>query len=532
MSDELIGGHYRVIDCLRKTGFCETYVAQDTHLPDNPRCVVKKLQPQSNEDFVLDTARRLFGSEAKVLYRLSDHPQIPRLLAHLEFKEEFYLVQEFIEGEDLSQTEIVPDRRWKEKDTIVFLLEVLHILAFVHQNRVIHRDIKPSNLIRRKSDGRIVLIDFGAVKEISNMTLTEGQGNLLTVAIGTPGYMASEQQRGDPRYNSDIYALGVTAIQAISGFHPDQLPRDRETGEINWRDRANCSKKLANILDRMVKNDFRERYQNANEVIDDLSKIIGNTGIGNTGIGNTGIGNTGIGNTGIGNTGIGGIKPRVPLTKRILWFALPLLLLGVLFLSPRVWQVLQAMKYYQEGKELIRQGEYKQAIDAFDQALAYLPNLAPALTNKGFAQGQLGWHLEKFASCAKATEIAPDFAEAWNCRGLARFDLKQYEQALKEYNQALAVDPEFYRGWYNKGEVLIKLGQYKEAISATHQVLKLKPDFYLAWTQICRALYELEQYQDAKAHCEESRNIEPDYEPTLVLLEKIEIKLDSESLRS
>ena len=197
MSDELIGGRYRPIDCLRTTGFCETYVAEDTHLPGNPhpRCVVKKLQPQSNEDFVLETAKRLFDNEAKVLYKLNDHPQIPRLLAHLVVDEEFYLVQEYIEGKDLSQSEIIPGERWSEAKVKKFLVDVLNILAFVHQNNVIHRDIKPSNLIRRATDGKIFLIDFGAVKEISNMTLTQGQGNVLTVAVGTPGYMASEQQR-------------------------------------------------------------------------------------------------------------------------------------------------------------------------------------------------------------------------------------------------------------------------------------------------------------------------------------------------
>ena len=511
MSDELIGGRYLVIDCLRKTGFCETYIAQDTHLPDNPHCVVKKLQPQSNEDFVLDTARRLFDNEAKVLYKLGDHPQIPRLLAHLEVKEEFYLVQEFIEGDDLSKTEIAPEHRWKEEDTIVFMLEVLSILAFVHQNNVIHRDIKPSNLIRRKSDGKIVLIDFGAVKEITNMTLTEGQGNLLTVAIGTPGYMASEQQRGDPRYNSDIYALGVTTIQAITGFHPDQLPRDRDTGEIKWRDLApHCRKKLANILERMVKNDFRERYQNAHEVIEELTKIIPKDTIPPY-----------------------QVIPQNPLptgggrpwSKRLLWFAIAPLLLGLIILSPRIWQVFQALKYYNEGNTLIQEGKYEEAIDAFKEAIKHRHDFAQAWTNKGYAQGKLGWHLEKFSSCAQGTNVAPDFAEAWNCRGSARFDLKQYEEALKEYNQAIAVDPEFYRGWYNKGEVLIKLGQYKEAISATQQVLKLKPDYYLAWTQICQALYLLKQYQDAKAHCEESLNINPDYGPTKKLLEKIEQEL-------
>ena len=510
MSDELIGGRYQVIDCLRKTGFCETYKAQDTHLPGNPLCVVKKLQPQSNEDFVLDTARRLFDNEAKVLYRLNDHPQIPRLLAHLEVKEEFYLVQEYIEGNDLSKTEIVPNNQWEKQKTINFLVEVLNILAFVHQNRVIHRDIKPSNLIRRKVDDKIVLIDFGAVKEITNMTLTEGQGNVLTVAIGTPGYMASEQQRGDPRYNSDIYALGVTAIQAITGFHPDQLPRDRETGELKWRDRApHCGKKLANIIERMVKNDFRERYQNANEVLHELRKCD----------------STIIPPKPTPDPDNGRRIKKTPKLPNFLWFVIPPLLLGVLLLTPKIWQTLQALKYYQEGKILIQEEKYEEAITAFEQAVNNKSDFYQAWTNKGYAQGKLGKHLEKFSSCARATTIAPDFPEAWNCRGLARFDLKQYEQALKEYNQAIAADPEFYTGWYNKGEVLLKLGQYKESISSTQQVLRLEPDYFLAWRQICQAKYLLEQYQDAKAHCEESLNIKPNYEPTKILLKKITEKL-------
>jgi eukaryotic-like serine/threonine-protein kinase len=514
MSDELIGGRYRVIDCLRTTGFCETYVAEDTHLPGNPhpRCVVKKLQPQSNEDFVLETARRLFDNEAKVLYKLNDHPQIPRLLAHLEVNEEFYLVQEYIEGKDLSQTEIVPGNRWSESKVKDFLIEVLQILAFVHQNSVIHRDIKPSNLIRRAYDNKIFLIDFGAVKEITNMTLTEGQGNVLTVAIGTPGYMASEQQRGDPRFNSDVYALGMTTIQAITGYHPDQLPRDRDTGEIKWRDRApECSEELARILDKMVRNDFLQRYKNANEALEDLQKPK-------------------ISDTIIPVSSGKAISSNAPVkpsgVKRLLFFVVLPLSVGLVVLIPNIWKAVQALKYYNEGNTLLDAGEYEQAVSAFEQALTNRENFAQAWTNKGFAQGKLGNHLEKFSSCVQATDVAPDFAEAWNCRGLARFDLQQYERALQEYNQALAVDPDFYRGWYNKGQVLLKLGRPREAIDATRQVLRHKPDYFLAWTQICQALYELEQYQDAKAHCEESLKLNPDYPPTSTLLKQVETKLN------
>ncbi|MEM6612599.1 MAG: serine/threonine-protein kinase, partial [Cyanobacteria bacterium P01_C01_bin.72] len=413
MSDELIGGRYRVIDCLRTTGFCETYVAEDTHLPGNPppRCVVKKLQPQSNEDFVLETARRLFDNEAKVLYKLNDHRQIPRLLAHLEVDQEFYLVQEYIEGEDLSQTEIVPGKAWQETKVKRLLIDVLKILSFVHQNNVIHRDIKPSNIIRRKSDGKIFLIDFGAVKEITNMTLTEGQGNVLTVAIGTPGYMASEQQRGDPRLNSDIYALGMTAVQAITGIHPDQLPRDRDTGEIKWRDRApHCSEELARVLDKMVRNDFLQRYKNANEAMEDLrnpqTEDLGELPPDKSQAVTVGK-----------SKDITLAKPSA--SKRLLLLVVLPLSLGLLFLAPKIWNAFQALKFYNEGNTLIKAEEYESAIAAFDLALDHRGDFAQALTNRGFAQGKLGRHLEKLSSCEDATKVAADFAEAWNCLGLA-----------------------------------------------------------------------------------------------------------------
>jgi serine/threonine protein kinase len=501
MPEELIGGRYRVIDCLRKTGFCETYIAEDKWLPDNPHCVVKKLQPQSNEQFILETARRLFISEAKVLYRLSDHPQIPRLLAHLEVGEQFYLVQEFIEGKDLGQAEIVPGKHWSEEEVIAFLQEVLEILAFVHQNRVIHRDIKPSNLIRRIGDGKIVLIDFGAVKEITNMTLTEGEGRLLTVAVGTPSYMPSEQQRGDPRFNSDIYALGMTAIQAITGVNPDQLPRDYQTGEICWRDYApNCRPALGNLLDKMVRNDFRERYQNVNDVLEDLQKL----------------------NRPVRKPFDSRSKPPF---KRFILFALLPLALGFIFLGPRILAAIQAINYYNQGNQFIKEDKYEEAIAAFDNALEIKPNFAEAWTNRGFALGKTQRFLEKFASCAQATRVQPDFAEAWNCRGLARFDLQQYESALEEYNRAIAVEPKFQLAWFNKGQVLLQLGKNEEAIAATQRVIALKPDFALAWTQMCRALYQLQRFGEARDYCQESLRIQPGHQPTIQLLKQVQSKL-------
>ena len=164
-------GRYQIISDLGGGGFGETFVACDTHLPGSPQCVVKKLKPQANDPDTLQTARRLFDTEAQVLYQLGTHDCIPQLLAYFEENQEFYLVQECIEGHDLSQ-EIIPGKPLTEDQVICLLQEILGILEFVHQQKVIHRDINPRNIIRRKPDDKLVLIDFGAVKQITTQVIT------------------------------------------------------------------------------------------------------------------------------------------------------------------------------------------------------------------------------------------------------------------------------------------------------------------------------------------------------------------------
>ncbi|HEY9711738.1 MAG TPA: protein kinase, partial [Oculatellaceae cyanobacterium] len=155
MLGRLLDGRYQVVQVLSAGGFGKTYIAEDTRRPGNPKCVVKHLKPASNEPNYLQTARRLFLSEAETLEQLGNHDQIPRLLAYFEEDREFFLVQEFIEGHPLS-TELQPGDCWSESQVIGLLKDILGILAFVHSYEVIHRDIKPDNLIRRASDGKLV----------------------------------------------------------------------------------------------------------------------------------------------------------------------------------------------------------------------------------------------------------------------------------------------------------------------------------------------------------------------------------------
>lgn len=268
MLGTLLNGRYRIVRVLGSGGFGQTYVAEDTLQTGNPKCVVKQFKPLRQDGDFLHIARRLFANEATILGKLGSHDQIPALLADFEENQEFYLVQEFIKGQSLSE-ELAQVYRLRESAVVALLRDVLHVLEFVHRNQVIHRDIKPSNLIRRQRDGKIVLIDFGAVKEIQTQLTTSGQTG-HTVGIGTHGYGPSEQLMGKPRFNSDLYALGMTAIQALTGMQPHQLPTHPETGEVIWQDQALVSAELAAILDKMVRYHFNQRFQSATQVLQAL----------------------------------------------------------------------------------------------------------------------------------------------------------------------------------------------------------------------------------------------------------------------
>lgn len=267
---------YQIQRKIGEGGFGDTYRAIDLDLPNKPLCVVKHLRPKNPHPRILEFAKEKFNQEAQILYRLGNaNQQIPRLFAHFEEEGQFYLVQEFIDGYDLSQ-ELKLGNRKTEKEVLQVLREILEVLAFVHQQNVIHRDIKPQN-IRRRRDGRIVLIDFGAVKEVATFGVNAQEQMSRTVAIGTPGYMPSEQQSGRPNFSSDIYALGMVCFQALTRLgNPAILPRDRNTGELCcalFRECEQISPAFAEVLDTMVRYDYRQRYKDATAVLEALENL-------------------------------------------------------------------------------------------------------------------------------------------------------------------------------------------------------------------------------------------------------------------
>ncbi|MBE9013020.1 ABC transporter substrate-binding protein [Pseudanabaenaceae cyanobacterium LEGE 13415] len=273
MLGRLLDARYKIIQALGSGGFGQTYIAEDTRRPGNPRCVLKHLSFSCDDEAILRQVRRMFYAEADTLEKLGQHDQIPQLLAYFEENNEFYLVQEFIQGHPLSD-ELSGGQKLPESQAIELVEDVTRVLDFVHEHGVIHRDLKPENLIRRDRDQKIVLIDFGAVKTIIDTSLADTAPHTqMSVPVYTSGYAASEQCLGRPRFNSDLYSLGMIAIQALTGVRPSQLAIDPQNYNVVWRDRAKASDDFAAVLDKMTQFHFNDRYQSAAEVLEALIQV-------------------------------------------------------------------------------------------------------------------------------------------------------------------------------------------------------------------------------------------------------------------
>ena len=264
--EELFRDRYQIIRIIGRGGFGVTFLAKDTALPNTPYCVIKLLCPKVSSLNALETARLRFEREAKTLSKLGSHSQIPMLMDYFVLKGEFYLVQEYIQGGTLARL-IRRNGPISEQGVRQFLQEMLPLLHYIHSNKVIHRDIKPQNIIRCQHHRRLVLIDFGAVKEqIAQVEDTSMKG-MTTHFIGTVGFAPPEQFALRSVYSSDIYALGITCLYLLSGVGPLDFETDRRTGKILWQKKLKVSPELEAIIDQMIQPSPRDRFPSARSII-------------------------------------------------------------------------------------------------------------------------------------------------------------------------------------------------------------------------------------------------------------------------
>ncbi|MDJ0735257.1 MAG: peptidylprolyl isomerase [Nostocaceae cyanobacterium] len=263
----VLRNRYRPIKSLGGGGFGKTYLAEDIDKL-NKKCVIKQFAPQIQGTGALRKATDLFEQEARRLELLGEHPQIPALLAYFQENSQLYLVQQFIDGENLLQ-ELQQQGTFSERKIRDLLEDLLNILKVVHQHKVIHRDIKPENIIHRH-DGKLVLIDFGASKQLTKTVMTT-----KGTTIGSFGYASLEQMQGGEAYPaSDLYSLGATCFHLLSGIHPWELWKSQGYGWVgNWRQHLQqpVSQQLGLIIDKLLKENYQQRYHSAEEVLQALN---------------------------------------------------------------------------------------------------------------------------------------------------------------------------------------------------------------------------------------------------------------------
>lgn len=277
----ILRNRYRPIDFLGSGGFGRTYLAEDKD-KINALCVIKQSAPKFQSIKALQRAAQLFKQEAQQLQELGVHLQIPTLFAYFEQDECLYLVQQYIQGQNLFQ-EMNKEGIFNERKIREVFNELLHILQFVHDRQVIHRDIKPENIMRcltipvlspkQKIEGKervsLVLIDFGIAKQLEETNLAGG------TTMGTYGYSAPEQlQEGKVYPASDLYSLGATCFQLLTGVSPYNLCLSQGSQwALSWRKhlKTPVSQQLGLIIDKLLVQNYEQRYQSAEEVLEDLN---------------------------------------------------------------------------------------------------------------------------------------------------------------------------------------------------------------------------------------------------------------------
>ena len=265
----VIGSVYKITCWLGGGAYGQTYLAEKIDNFSSRKYVIKQFKPINNPLQPVDRqdAINRFKQEAEALSMLGQDDRIPAFVDFIEENNQLYIIQEFIDGESLDDVlgrrEILPEL------VVVFILKyLLETLRYVHRKNIIHRDIKPSNIILRRIDLKPVLIDFGAIK---NIEISTSRSRSRTVAIGTQDYMPNEQANGSPRLCSDIYSLGMVTLKALLGYIPEE---DYQTGEIYWENPCLIKPGLAEILMKMTRSHFRDRYPSAEEALQALNGII------------------------------------------------------------------------------------------------------------------------------------------------------------------------------------------------------------------------------------------------------------------
>ncbi len=489
---KLIGGNYQFIKVLGMAELVHTYLVADLHIPGHPQCVIKRLRLPGKYPKTLELIFNLLEKKAALLEKVGCHDCIPATIAFFAENQEFYLVREYISGRSLA-TEIVPGNPLSEQEVIYILEEILEILIFARQNRVIHYSIKPTNIIRHHPDGKLVLTDFGTIEDTIEQ-LMHSQGENVQLTKEESLYTPPPEIRGKVADNSDIYALGITAIQALVGLSTEEL---KELKNISWRDRIEVRDELAAILNKAIHPQRKESYQTPQEMLEALQDLPN-------------------------SDSALALETQVPTAKknsRQNSLQLPTsLLIGVIAIiaifgtaySSGLPQKLLARYYFNQGIKSEKENQELQALKNYNTAIAMQPNYSRAFYKRGLIRSSQGELQAALANLTQAIEINPEDAEIYYQRGNLRFQLGDVQGAEVDYSEAIKLNPQLVEAYVNRGSVYAEMGKEEKAVEDYSQGIKIDPQLAEPYLNRCFSRSNLGDQKGAITDCTEAISLSPD----------------------
>ncbi|MEO1376533.1 MAG: tetratricopeptide repeat protein [Cyanobacteria bacterium J06635_10] len=443
---------YQIIELLSGTPGGRSYLGEDASESSVNQYVIKQFLPPSKDPTLLKISYNVLETETKPLDNLAQqYDKIQNLITFFEKNKNFYLVREYITGKPLNK-EIFPGKTLLSSQVLNILSEVLEILVFIHSRGISHRNLKPANIIRRESDGKLVLTDFGAPQEV------------VSNVVSSSEYMPIEQVHGNPQLNSDIYSLGMIAIEALTGLPASQITTQKShtnaTAEkIIWHPRGyKVNPKFVKIIDKMVHLNYQKRYQSAKEVLNDLKEI----------------------NQPESNIVYQNLSGNYKLVAGIGSFIV-ISVAGWFFLSPR--NLNYARQLYQQGIANYEKAEYKEAIKLFSQAININPEYSSAYNSRGDAHYRLGNYEKSQQDSSAAIRHNPNDANAYYDRAFSLYSVGEYNGAIVDYNQAIKLNPEYASAYYGRGLARYQIRENSKAIADLNKAIKIDPKFTLAYFQ-------------------------------------------------
>ncbi|MDJ1182730.1 serine/threonine-protein kinase [Roseofilum casamattae] len=524
--ERLLNQRYQFIKTLGSNQLGQTHLVGDTHQPGHPRCVVKQFKLPGNNPKTLEFSLILLNKKADTLKGVGSHPQIPQILDSFEESQSFYLVEEFIVGSSL-QEEMESTLPWSEERAIAILTEVLEVLAFVHSRGLIHRSIKPSNLIRRKSDNLIVLTGFGIFKEIGTQVMKSQMQLLKAQSNGAGVYVSPEQDQGQAHFNSDLYSLGMIAIQLLTGQSLLELSTLRGKQSADWHDGVKADSQLIDLLDKMIATDTKQRYQLASSVLEDLRNIKSGKPPSS-------------GPSSLVRSEPAKLVPQMavpsssgeslpmsppppppptststkePANRRYLvplTVALgSLVLIGVALGSSYLSLPGLGGRGLKQAETHVAEGNPEQALRVYGETIAKQPKNGRAYYNRAMLYQDLGNLEAALADLTQAIALETEANQAYYQRGNVRFKLGDRQGARSDYTQVIEADPTFVEAYVNRGSVLSDLGDDKGAILDYTEALKIDPTLSAAYLNRCLSWSNVGDQDRAIADCTQAINLEP-----------------------